>query len=327
MYLAGLDIGGTKCAVLIGKEENGKLRVIAKEKISSGKDLEPYDTMEKASVLIEKLCKKNAIDIKEIKAVGISCGGPLDSKRGIIKCPPNLVLWDNIYITDFFEKRFNVPAYLCNDANACALAENRFGAGKGSENMIFLTFGTGMGAGLILNGKLYSGTCDLAGEAGHMRLSQNGPAGFGKTGSFEGWCSGGGITQTAYIAALKKIQIGGSVGYYKIGENPADISAKSVAEAAKAGDETAIEVYKEVGKKLGYAISILIDILNPETIVIGSVFERSKELMESAMLDVIKKEALAESGKVCVIKAAALGDEIGDIAALTCAYEAAKREI
>ena len=96
--------------------------------------------------------------------MGISCGGPLDASSGVILSPPNLPGWDNVKIVQMIEEKFGVPCGLQNDANACALAEWRFGAGKGTKNMIFLTFGTGMGAGLILDGKLYAGTNGMAGE-------------------------------------------------------------------------------------------------------------------------------------------------------------------
>src|SRR5690606_15592063 len=132
-----------------------------------------------------------------LAAIGISCGGPLDSRRGVILSPPNLPGWDRIPVVEVFQQAFKVPVALQNDANAGALAEWLWGAGRGSHNMIFLTFGTGMGAGLILNGQLYSGTNDLAGEVGHIRLAPDGPVGYGKAGSFEGFCSGGGIKQLA----------------------------------------------------------------------------------------------------------------------------------
>lgn len=126
-------------------------------------------------------------DGEPAKKVGISCGGPLNSTAGIIEGPPNLPGWNNVKIADILTSHYGVFASLQNDANACAVAEWKFGAGKGAQNMIFLTFGTGLGAGLILNGRLYSGTNDNAGEIGHIRLEEFGPSGYGKSGSFEGF--------------------------------------------------------------------------------------------------------------------------------------------
>ena len=113
--------------------------------------------------------------------------------------PPSLPLWNNIEVVKYFEERFKIKTYLQNDANACAVAEWKHGAGMGSQNMIFLTFGTGFGAGLILDGKLYSGTNDNAGEIGHVRLTQNGPLGYNKRGSCEGYCSGSGIKRLSEL--------------------------------------------------------------------------------------------------------------------------------
>ncbi|MEE1052911.1 MAG: ROK family protein, partial [Acutalibacteraceae bacterium] len=199
----GVDIGGTKCAVTCGlKTKDGKIEFVNKSRIETKDYSEPYDVLEKLAEEIEKF------NIDKIEAIGISCGGPLDSASGVILSPPNLPGWDNIKITEFFKNRFGVEAYLQNDANACALAEGTFGAGAGTENLIFLTFGTGLGAGLILNGQLYEGTSDSAGELGHIRLASFGPVGYGKMGSFEGFCSGGGIAQLAKTYVMQQLQMG-----------------------------------------------------------------------------------------------------------------------
>ena len=131
MYI-GIDIGGTKCAVVKGqKSENGEIEIIDKIRFET---VSYEETFNKIIEAVEALmpCEK----------IGISCGGPLDEKKGVILSPPNLPGWDEVHITETLEKRFGVPARLCNDANACALAEWKFGAGKGSRNMVFMTFGT-----------------------------------------------------------------------------------------------------------------------------------------------------------------------------------------
>lgn len=314
MEFLGIDIGGTKCAVVKG-DEKGNIR----EKIGF-KTTNVTQTLENIFSAAEKL-KDNCA------AVGISCGGPLNSETGTILSPPNLPGWDNIEIEKEINKKLGLQAYLCNDANACALAEWRFGAGRGSRNMIFLTFGTGMGAGLILDGKLYNGTNGNAGEVGHIRLENFGPCGYGKQGSFEGFASGGGIAMYAKTKAVEALQSGIEPMYCKDYSYLDTVSAKSVAEAAKLGDKTALEVYETTGKMLGRGLSVLIDILNPDTIVIGSVYARSGELMQKAMEDVIKKETLAQSRSVVKIKKAELGDGIGDAAALALALECYEQKV
>jgi glucokinase len=208
---------------------------------------------------------------------------------------------------------------LQNDANACALAEWKFGAGKGTQNMVFLTFGTGMGGGLILSGRLYSGTNDLAGEVGHIRLADDGPEAYGKKGSFESFCSGSGIAQLARKMAGEKYALNQSVRFCKSVDKIDDISARDVADAAFAGDTDAIEILKLSGEYLGKGLSIIIDIINPERIVIGSIYERCRQFIEPACIEVVRREALNPASAVCKIVPAALGEAVGDYASLSVA--------
>jgi len=301
----GVDIGGTKCAVVCG-DENGIARKIR------------FATLSK-----DETVPKIIDAIRELgggESIGISCGGPLDVERGCILSPPNLIGWDNVPITKILGDAFGVPAYLCNDADACALAEWQYGAGKGTANMIFLTFGTGMGAGLILGGRLYRGSCGMAGEIGHMRMSPFGPTGYGKVGSFEGFCSGGGIAQLGQTLALEKLQRGETLPYCKDKSELGGITAKILADHARLGDETAMETYRLCGEKLGEGLSVLIDVLNPQTIVIGSIFARAEDLLREPMERALKREALAFSLGRCEIVPAALVEQIGDYAALSVAY-------
>ena len=270
-------------------------------------------------VVAEALLSENSIAMEDLTGIGIICVGPLSSKKGIILSPPNLPGWDNIPIVKLTESRFGKRVLLQNDANACAVAEWKFGAGKGYDNVIFLTFGTGMGAGLILNGKLYSGTSDFAGEVGHLRLADMGPVGFGKAGSFEGFCSGGGIAQLAQVKVGERLQVGESVSFCS-GLNELDkLTAKLVAEAAYKGDELALEIYDTCAEYLGRGLSLLIDILNPEVIIMGSIYGRAKSLLDKRMLQVISREAYIGSRTVCEILPAGLGESIGDMAALSLA--------
>ena len=165
-YLAGIDIGGTKCAVTIGKETETDIEILYKEKFPTPG--EPGEAVKKlVGALWEMLREHPEVNLS---AIGVSCGSPLDSEKGLILSPPNLPNWDRIDVVTPFMETFGVPAAVQNDANACALAEWLWGAGKGTKNMVFLTFGTGLGAGLILDGKLYTGTNDMAGgRAGRLR--------------------------------------------------------------------------------------------------------------------------------------------------------------
>ena len=314
--LIGIDIGGTKCAVTYGISEGDTIEIVDKLKFDTKRvDDTITDLLEMTSVMMQK----HGLDSEKTSAVGISCGGPLDSKKGVILSPPNLPGWDNIPIVELFEKRFGIKTTVQNDANACALAEWKFGAGRGYNNVIFLTFGTGMGAGLILDGKLYAGTNDNAGEVGHIRLEKTGPVGYGKAGSFEGFCSGGGIAQTARVRVMEKLQMGEPVSFCGNLNELNNLTAKTVAEAAEANDPLAKEIYRECAHYLGKALSILIDVLNPEIIVLGSIYCRAQNLIEPAMMEVIDYETIIHTRKVCKIVPAGLGESIGDYAALSVA--------
>lgn len=313
MYILGFDIGGTKCGVITAKVRDGEIELLKKDVCDTDLKIGPYKMIEKLISMADGILESNP------DRIGISCGGPLDSVTGIIMSPPNLPGWDNVEIVKILEEHYKVPARLQNDANACAIAEWKFGAGKGCDNMVFMTFGTGLGAGLILNGRLYEGTNGNAGETGHIRLAADGPVGYGKAGSFEGFCSGGGISKLAYSAALKKMQNGVCPLYFKAEMAEHEITAKTVAEAAAQGDETAIEVYRTSGEYLGHGLSVLIDILNPEVIVIGSIFARCRELLWESAKKVIDLEALPCSVKCVKIVPAALGENIGDFGAVATA--------
>ena len=315
MVLIGVDIGGTKCAVTIGIPKNDDIEILDKISFPTT-DVE--NTISDIKGEIKHILSRNQLSNNDIKAIGISCGGPLDSVTGVIMSPPNLPGWDNIPIVRILSEEFGVPAAVHNDANACALAEWKFGAGKGTRNMVFMTFGTGLGAGLVLDGKLYTGTNDNAGELGHIRLEEYGPVGYGKSGSFEGFCSGSGIEQLAKSLVKEKLQMGQAVSWCPDG-NLESITAKRVAEAASEGDALAKEIYAISARHLGKGLSIVIDILNPELIVIGSIYARNEMMFKPLMEEILEREALPLANKVCRVVPAALGEAIGDYAALSIA--------
>lgn len=314
-YYLGIDIGGTKCAVVVG---DNKFKIHRKTQFETRTSERGYaEILNEFFTHIENIFKD--FPQENLKRIGISCGGPLDSRNGMIYSPPNLPGWDNVPIVEIFSKKYGVPTAIQNDANACALAEWLMGAGKGTRNMVFLTFGTGMGAGLILNGRLYAGTNDLGGEVGHIRLAKDGPVGFGKAGSFEGFCSGGGIAQLAEKVVSEKLKNSEPVAFCSDLESAAQLTAKDVALAARDGDPVAAEIIRISGEYLGRGLAVLIDVLNPECIVIGSIYARNEELFRPHVHRILKEEAIPSALEVCQIKPAQLEDTIGDYAALCVA--------
>ena len=312
MYIIGFDIGGTKCVVCIGEEVDDELFIRDKRIIPTDHSITPYEMLDRMCALAEEMT--DCFDV-----IGISCGGPLDSKNGIIMSPPNLPGWDDIKIVEYLKEKYHTDVYLENDANACAVAEWKYGAGKGTSNMVFMTFGTGLGAGLILDGKLYRGANDMAGEVGHIRFNAFGPVGYGKAGSFEGFCSGSGIAQLGKMYAQEKLQMGKRVSFCGSFSELENVTAKSIAECAYKGEQDAIEIYETCGTMLGKGLSILIDVLNPERIVLGSIFQRSESLIRPKMQEILEKECLTYALNVCEVVPAKLGDDIGNYAALAVA--------
>ncbi len=310
-YYIGLDIGGTKCAMTLGLIEE-HIQIITKQQFATDNQ-PPLIILERFCAFIDRQLQDYAIS-----GIGISCGGPLDSKKGVILSPPSLPLWENIPVVRFFQEKYGIPTFLQNDANACAVAEWKYGAGKGLDNVIFLTFGTGLGAGLILDGRLYVGTNDNAGEIGHVRLTFGGPVGYGKVGSCEGYCSGGGIGRLACEMAGYAMKRG-SIPTVVQEHGLEKLTAKLLAEYAIKGDPFAKRVYQKSGQMLGRTLSILIDLFNPQKIIIGGVFMRSGSLLLPHAQKVIEKEALTLAHHVCQIVPAALGEQIGDFAALAVA--------
>lgn len=243
---------------------------------------------------------------------GISCGGPLEVSRGTIGTPPNLdVSWHGQHICQRLVNQFGGQGWIMNDANACALAEWKFGAGQHCSNLIFITAGTGFGAGLILNGALFTGSTGDAGEIGHVRLSPQGPVGYGKSGSVEGFCSGGGIARLA--AARYRSSTTTCPDGFK------DSSAKKVVEAARGGNLDALAIMQEVGIKWGESLAILIDLFNPEKIVMGGLYPRCRDLLDEPMQATLRREALPKPLAAVRIVSAELGESIGSHGAICVA--------
>lgn len=306
IYILGLDVGGTKTAVVLG-DRAGRI----------------YDRVEFATAAADgfeaafaRLCataeqmRRRAVEQDRSPAcMSVSIGGPLDVERGIIHSPPNLPGWDAVPLKALLEERFGLPVYVEHDGNAGALAEWYFGAAKGARNVIFLTMGTGFGGGLILNGQLYRGTSCLAAEVGHVRMAETGPTAYGKAGSLEAFCAGTGIVRLAAYRYPERWPEG-------------QVTVPELAGLANAGDSDAQAVFDECGEYLGRGLAMLLDVLNPEVIVIGALAVRLGDLVLSSARKVMEREALPGALAVCRVVPAGLAERIGDVAALCAAISA-----
>ena len=303
--LLGIDIGGTKSAVVLGDESG---RVLSREQIVTRA---PGPTIDRLIALARGVSAR-----QPVAACGISCGGPLSSASGLILSPPNLPGWDRVPAVRLFADALGVPAALENDANAAAVAEWRWGLDRRIDDLVYLTCGTGQGAGLVLGGRLHRGRQDSAGEVGHVRLAPLGPVGYFKAGSVEGLTSGNGLGKMARLR-LEESHPPGALDAIAIDR----VDGAAVGAAALAGDAFARTLVAELADYLGQLCAILIDTLNPQRISLGSMAHRLDGLLLDGVRCAARREALAPAFEACVIDKAALGERIQDLAALAVASQ------
>ena len=313
--ILGVDIGGTKSAVVLGTAEGAVVaRRSAPTPAASGPDAVLGLLIDMGRTLVEEA------GATTLEAIGISCGGPLDTTTGVVYSPPNLPGWDAVPVRRRFEEAWpGIRVALENDANATAVAEWRWGAGRGTQHMAFLTMGTGIGGGLILDGKLYRGASDLAGEVGHQTILVNGPlCNCGKRGCLEALASGPAIARLArdslaYGRGRRLLEVAGG--------RAETIAAKHVVELARAGDAFCQSVLAEAGCYMGIGLANLLQTLNLERIVLGTIAVHAGDAILEPIRAAIKEFAWPSVAARCTVVAAELGDAAQDLAAIAAATE------
>lgn len=305
--ILGLDIGGTKSAVIVGSRAG---EILARHSFPTQVEQGRAASFGR---LVAEAQAMQAEWSNRIAAVSASVGGPLDLNRGRLINPPHLPGWENLELQAELERQLHLPVFVEHDGNAGALAEWLFGAGKGKQSLVFLTAGTGFGAGLILGGRLWRGASSSAGEIGHVRAAESGPLVFGKPGAFESFCGGTGMAKLAremYPALAERL-----------GPN---YTVRELGDAARAGDPEALAVIQASGRWLGRALAMLADLLNPEMIVVGSLGLRLGEMWLGPARAEMVKEALPGAVAACQVTVPALGEQLQDVAALCAAIVAFK---
>lgn len=302
----GWDIGGTKTALLLGDRRGQILKRIELATPAREPFVSALPKLAAAGSAFLRDCQQEGLD--PVDAISVSVGGPLDIARGVLYAPPHLAAWGEAPLKSALEDAFHMPVYVEHDGNAGALAEFTFGAGVGTRNLVFLTVGTGLGAGLILNGQIYHGATDMAGEVGHMRVAEDGPLEYGKAGSWEGFSSGAGLAQLARLRQPERW--------------PPDVSTRQVVGQALAGEVHALALVEEAGFWLGRGMAVLVDVLNPDMIVVGTLGVVLGDRLLAPARAVVQAEALPRAAAACRIVPAALGSRLGDVAALMAAIAA-----
>jgi glucokinase len=309
----GLDIGGTKLAAGV-VDASGCVHSFALEP-SRGEE-GPDAVLARLFQLGARAVAESGVPWSEISSVGIGCGGPLDELRGVVLSPPHLPGWVNVPVTALAEEAYGRPAVLENDATAAAAAEHRYGAGAGTRNMIYLTISTGVGGGIVIDGRLYRGSMGNGGEFGHVTIDCNGRRchGCGRLGCLEAYVSGTSIAERAREALAERT-------HDSVLAALDEVTAADVAAAARAGDALAQEVWDSTTVALACGLTSIVNIFEPELVVLGGGVTRSGDQLLGPVREAVRTTAMSPAGRAAEIVLSALGDHVGVVGAAAIAFE------
>ena len=296
--VAGIDIGGTKIALALASPDG---QIVEGTRFPTRVEDGPRAILGRVFKEIEGMLERSGA---RLAAVGVGCGGPLDRARGLILSPPNLPGWDEFPVVALLEERFGVKALLDNDANAAALGEHRYGAGRGLKHLVYITISTGIGGGVIIGGKLVHGVHDGAGEVGHMTVLPDGPlCGCGARGCLEALCSGTAIARRA------RERLAAGEESYLSSLDRGELTAQAVASAARAGDAVAAKVWYDTIRHLSVGVGNLFHALAPEAVIIGGgVSTAGEQLFEPLREQVRARVRMLPPDKINILQASLGGD-------------------
>ncbi len=309
MNRIGIDVGGTNVKIAL---VNDKGKIIYSNSVPTHAELGYEYTVNNIKQAIYDLLKETKLEPKDVEGMGFGFPGQIDFKNGIVRNAPNIPGWVDIPIKQIFEDEFHIPTRVDNDVRCAALGELNYGAGKGCENLICITVGTGIGSGLIVNGKLVRGASNAAGEIGHIKLQmKDGPiCGCGDTGCLEAFASG-----PAIVAMAEEYIKGGKSTKYREIANGNPLTPYIVCEAAKSGDVVAQRIFSIIGEYIGIGMAGVVNLLNPEKIIIGGGVADAGDLLFNPIIKAIKERAMKISGETVQVVPAQLGNSAGVIGA------------
>ncbi len=311
-YYIGVDIGGTNTACGVVNEN---CEIVARSKIktnSSGNSLEYIDVLKVIKSAITAACEQAKIDVSDAESIGVGSPGVCNSESGIIENCSNIA-FDNSPIRDDLEKEFGIPVYLDNDANAAAFGEFMSGAANGTKNAVIITLGTGVGAGIIIDGKIFRGSNYAGGEIGHTVIVVDGlPCGCGRRGCFEAYSSATGLIKMTLIAAEKHPE---SI-INRLIEQDGRCSARTPYNAMKAGDPVGKAVTDNYVKYLACGITNVINTFQPEVLCIGGGVCNEGDILLKPLKEAVAKQIYSKNSRhnteIVVCK---LGNDAGIIGA------------
>lgn len=305
----GIDVGGTNVKIAL-VDEKGKIKY--SNSVPTRAEMGYEYTVNNIKQAIYDLLKETKLEPKNIEGIGFGFPGQVDYKSGIVRLAPNIPGWVDVPIAKLIEDEFHIPTRVDNDVRCAALGELNFGAGKGCENLICITVGTGIGSGLIVNGKLVRGASNAAGEIGHIKLQMNGGpiCGCGDTGCLEAFASGPSI-----VAMAEDYIRGGKSTKFREMANSNPITPYIVCEAAKAGDPVAKRIFTIMGEYIGIGMASVVNLLNPEKIIVGGGVADAGEILMTPLKETLKKRAMKIAGEAVEVVPAQLGNTAGVIGA------------
>jgi glucokinase len=307
----GVDVGGTKVAVGVATTR-GEVRSIIDEPTRAGEG--PDAIINRLVELAHRAVAEAGTGLEHIAAIGIGCGGPLDPARGVILDPPNLPGWTSVPLRERLEHGLGRTAHLANDADAAALGEHRFGAGRGVDNLVYVTISTGIGGGAIVGGSLLMGESGNATEIGHMSVNIDGWAcQCGRSGCPEAFASGTNIARRAREAL--------AAGEASVLAKAPTVSAREVADAARAGDPLALRVWDETVEVLGAMIANVLNVFNPRLVILGGGVARAGDLLFEPVRRLAAAQVLGPQAHDAAIVPAELGERTGILGAVAVALE------
>lgn len=307
----GIDVGGTNVKIAL-VDKSGK--IIYSNSVPTYAKMGYEYTVNNIKQAIKDLMKETNTTAKDIDGIGFDFPGQVDYKTGVVKLAPNIPGWVNVPIAQMIEEEFHIPTRIDNDVRCAALGEMKFGAGQGCENFVCITVGTGIGSGLVVNGQLVRGASNAAGEIGHIKLQMKDGliCGCGDTGCLEAYASGPSIV----AMAQDYIKGGKSTKFREMAAaEGGEITPYMVAKAAEAGDPVAKRIFAIVGEYIGIGLTSVINLLNPEKVIIGGGVAEAGDLLLDPIRKTIKERAMVVAGSAVEIVPAQLGNSAGVIGA------------
>ena len=303
----GIDVGGTNVKIALVDDKGS---ILYSNSVPTRAEMGYEYTVNNIKQAIRDLMSETKVT--GIEGIGFDFPGQIDYKNGIVRLAPNIPGWVNIPIAKIIEDEFKIPTRIDNDVHCAALGELNFGAGKGCENFICMTVGTGIGSGIVINGKLVRGASNAAGELGHIKLQMHeGPlCGCGDHGCLEAFASGPSI-----VAMAEEYILGGKSTKFRELASGGEITPFIVAEAAKQGDPVARRIFARIGEYIGFGLSSVVNLLNPEKIIIGGGVADAGDILLDPIKETIKKRAMVVAGSAVEIVPAKLGNTAGVIGA------------